>query len=46
VTIKGLYDDVIPLTALENKLIGSTSSVDNQMKTELGINSVEMRDKH
>jgi acetylornithine deacetylase/succinyl-diaminopimelate desuccinylase-like protein len=45
VTIKGFYDDVIPLTALENKALLAVPSVDNQMKTELGINSAEMRDK-
>jgi acetylornithine deacetylase/succinyl-diaminopimelate desuccinylase-like protein len=45
VTIKEFYDDVIPLTPSENKALLAVPSVDEQMKTELGINSVEMRDK-
>jgi acetylornithine deacetylase/succinyl-diaminopimelate desuccinylase-like protein len=45
VTIKGFYDDVIPLTPSEKKALLAVPSVDNQMKTELGINSAEMGDK-
>jgi acetylornithine deacetylase/succinyl-diaminopimelate desuccinylase-like protein len=45
VTIKGFYDDVIPLTPSEQKALLAVPSVDDQMKTELGINSNEMRDK-
>jgi hypothetical protein len=36
VTIKGFYDDVIPLGPSEKLALLSVPSVDNQMKTELG----------
>ena len=42
VTIKGFYDDVIPLTASEKKALREVPSVDEQMKNELGINAIEM----
>ncbi|MEJ7767525.1 MAG: M20/M25/M40 family metallo-hydrolase [Chitinophagaceae bacterium] len=42
VTIKGFYDDVIPLTASERKALQEVPSVDEQMKTELEINGIEM----
>jgi len=42
VTIKGFYDDVIPLTPLEQKTLSEVPSVDEQMKNELGIKDVEM----
>jgi acetylornithine deacetylase/succinyl-diaminopimelate desuccinylase-like protein len=45
VTVKGFYDDVISLTPSENKALLAVPSVDDQMKTELGIKSAEMRDK-
>ena len=43
VTIKGFYDDVTPLTPSEKEVLNHLPSVDEQMKKELGINSVEMR---
>ncbi|HTQ66485.1 MAG TPA: M20/M25/M40 family metallo-hydrolase [Puia sp.] len=42
VTVKGFYDDVIPLTASEKKALEDVPSVDEQMKNELGIRSEEM----
>ena len=42
VTIKGFYDDVIPLTAAEKKALQQVPSVDVQMKKELGLASTEM----
>lgn len=42
VTVKGFYDDVIPLTALEKKALHEVPSVDEQMKNELGISAEEM----
>ena len=41
VTVKGFYDDVTPLTALERKALQEVPSVDEQMKNELGISAVE-----
>ncbi len=43
VTIKGFYDDVIPLSASERKALQEVPSVDEQMKNELGISRVEMK---
>ena len=43
VTIKGFYDDVIPLSALEKKALKEVPSVDEQMKRELGLHTVEMK---
>jgi acetylornithine deacetylase/succinyl-diaminopimelate desuccinylase-like protein len=43
VTVKGFYDDVIPLTAVEKKALQQVPSVDEQMKNELGISSSEMK---
>ncbi|MBU0696130.1 MAG: M20/M25/M40 family metallo-hydrolase [Bacteroidetes bacterium] len=43
VTIKGFYDDVIPLTPFERKALNEVPSVDEQMKNELGIAAVEMQ---
>ncbi|MBL7740635.1 MAG: M20/M25/M40 family metallo-hydrolase [Chitinophagaceae bacterium] len=43
VTIKGFYDDVIPLSASEKKALHEVPSVDDQMKNELGIAAVEMK---
>jgi acetylornithine deacetylase/succinyl-diaminopimelate desuccinylase-like protein len=45
VTIKGFYDDVIPLTAAEKKALQEVPSVDEQMKKELGIVQNEMPGK-
>jgi len=45
VTIMGFYDDVIPLTASEQKALQEVPSVDAQMKDELGISEVEMSGK-
>src|SRR5574338_1549852 len=45
VTIKGFYDDVIPLTAAEKKALAEVPSVDEQMKKELGITNTEMKGK-
>ncbi len=42
VTVKGFYDDVIPLTPLEKKTLQEVPSVDEQMKNELGISAAEM----
>lgn len=44
VTVKGFYDDVTPLTATEKKALKEVPSVDEQMKSELGINASEMKD--
>jgi acetylornithine deacetylase/succinyl-diaminopimelate desuccinylase-like protein len=41
VTVKGFYDDVIPLTPSEKKALQEVPSVDEQMKNELGISEVE-----
>ena len=43
VTIKGFYDDVIPLSPSEKKALQEVPSVDMQMKKELGISAVEMQ---
>jgi len=45
ITIKGFYDDVIPLSPAERKALLEVPSVDQQMKTELGISAVEMPEK-
>ena len=45
VTIKGFYDDVIPLTAAEKKALLEVPRVDEQMKKELGIIQNEMPGK-
>ncbi|CAN5589277.1 M20/M25/M40 family metallo-hydrolase [soil metagenome] len=42
VMVKGFYDDVTPLTASEKKALAEVPSVDEQMKNELGISTVEM----
>ncbi|MBS1661906.1 MAG: M20/M25/M40 family metallo-hydrolase [Bacteroidetes bacterium] len=43
VTIKGFYDDVKPLSAIEAKALRELPSVDDQMKEELGVASTEMK---
>ncbi|HEX7411717.1 MAG TPA: M20/M25/M40 family metallo-hydrolase, partial [Bacteroidales bacterium] len=43
VTVKGFYDDVIPLSPSERKALNEVPSVDEQMKKELGISGVEMQ---
>lgn len=43
VTIKGFYDDVTPLKPSEKKALNEVPSVDEQMKTELGISNVDMQ---
>ena len=43
VTIKGFYDDVVPLSPYERKALQEVPSVDEQMKKELGISDVEMK---
>jgi acetylornithine deacetylase/succinyl-diaminopimelate desuccinylase-like protein len=43
VTIKGFYDDVVPLTPSERKALAEVPSVDEQMKEELGISGLEMK---
>ena len=43
VTIKGFYDDVIPLTSLEKKGLAEVPSVDEQLENELGISAPEMK---
>lgn len=42
VTVKGFYDDVIPLTPSERKALKEVPSADEQMKKELGISESEM----
>ncbi len=42
VTIKGFYDDVIPLTPSEIKALSLVPSVDEQMKKELGFKKSEI----
>ncbi len=42
VTVKGFYDDVIPLTPSEKKALQEGPSVDEQMKNELGISTAEI----
>jgi acetylornithine deacetylase/succinyl-diaminopimelate desuccinylase-like protein len=43
VTIKGFYDDVVPLSAAEKKALAEVPSVDDQMKQELGLKINEMK---
>lgn len=43
VTIKGFYDDVVPLTVSEKKALSEVPSADEQMKEELGISAVDMQ---
>jgi acetylornithine deacetylase/succinyl-diaminopimelate desuccinylase-like protein len=43
VTIKGFYDDVTPLSLSERKSVDEVPSVDEQMKTELGISTTDMQ---
>jgi acetylornithine deacetylase/succinyl-diaminopimelate desuccinylase-like protein len=45
VTIKGFYDDVIPLTASEKKALALVPSVDDQLKSELGFKNSERPSK-
>lgn len=46
VTINGFYDDVQPLSAVEQKALADVPSVDRQMKEELGILTAEMKGKN
>ncbi len=46
VTIKGFYDDVQPLSPLEQKALAEVPSVDEQMKEELGISTTELKGKN
>jgi acetylornithine deacetylase/succinyl-diaminopimelate desuccinylase-like protein len=41
VTVKGFYDDVIPLTPSERKALEEVPPADEQMKQELGISATE-----
>ena len=41
VTVKGFYDDVVPLTALEKKALQDLPSVEEQVKSDLGIAATE-----
>ena len=41
VTIKGFYEDVIPLTNAEKQALSIVPSVEAQLKDELGINATE-----
>jgi acetylornithine deacetylase/succinyl-diaminopimelate desuccinylase-like protein len=45
VTIKGFYDDVKPLNALELKALKDMPNIDEQMKGELGLAESEMKGK-
>jgi acetylornithine deacetylase/succinyl-diaminopimelate desuccinylase-like protein len=46
VTIRGFYDDVQPLSPLEQKALNNVPSVDEQMKAELGISTTELKGKN
>jgi acetylornithine deacetylase/succinyl-diaminopimelate desuccinylase-like protein len=46
VTVKGFYDDVLPLNAQELEALKEVPSVDDQMKKELGIVATEMKGKN
>ena len=46
VTISGFYDDVQPLSPLEQKALAEVPSVDDQMKAELGLASTELKGKN
>jgi acetylornithine deacetylase/succinyl-diaminopimelate desuccinylase-like protein len=46
VTIKGFYDDVQPLSPLEQKALDDVPSVDEQMKEELGLSTTELKGKN
>jgi acetylornithine deacetylase/succinyl-diaminopimelate desuccinylase-like protein len=46
VTVKGFYEDMKPITAIEKKAIAALPSVDEQMKKELGIRKPEMTGKN
>ena len=41
VSIEGFYDDVDPLTAYEIESLANIPKIDDQLKTELGINDTE-----
>ncbi|MBN8852839.1 MAG: peptidase M20 [Sphingobacteriales bacterium 50-39] len=43
VTIKGFYDDVQPLSAMESKALHEVPDVDEQMKKELGFVETEIK---
>lgn len=43
VTIKGFYNDVVPLSAAEIKALKQVPPVDDQMKKELGLAASEMK---
>lgn len=43
VTIKGFYDDVIPLTTSERNALNEVPAADEQMKNELGLSTTEMK---
>ncbi len=45
VTIKGFYDDVMPLSSSEKKALKDVPSVDEQMKGELGLKRTELSGK-
>ena len=45
VTIKGFYDDVLPLSASESEALKNVPSADDQMKKELSLKTAEMPDK-
>ncbi len=45
VTIKGFYDDVVPLSVAEKKALQLVPSVDEQMKDELGLSVTELKSK-
>jgi len=45
VTIKGFYDDVQPLSSVEQKALADVPSVDEQMKEELGISTTDLKGK-
>ncbi|MEP7142251.1 MAG: M20/M25/M40 family metallo-hydrolase, partial [Ferruginibacter sp.] len=45
VTIRDFYNDVLPLSAAEQKALQEVPSVDQQMKEELGLAASEMKGK-
>jgi len=46
VVVKGFYDDMKPVTAVEKKALAALPPVDEQMKKELGIREPEMKGKN
>jgi len=45
VTVKGFYDDVIPLTAAEKEALAKAPAVDEELKKRIGFSAAEMDGK-